>query len=140
MADWRPDISNSDKPRYLAIADAIADDIAAGRLVVGDRLLPQRKLAKRLDMDFTTIARGYVEAQKRGLIQSKVGQGTFVRDKPRPRRAVQVPPRPVDLSMNLPPEPDDPGIDCSDAGGRGLCDARYCWTAALSGFRRHPSG
>lgn len=111
MADWRPDLSNSDKPRYLAIADAIADDVAAGRLVIGDRLPPQRKLAKRLDIDFTTVARGYVEAQKRGLIESKVGQGTFVRDKPRPRRSPQsFPPRPVDLSMNLPPEPDDPEL------------------------------
>lgn len=111
MADWRPDLSLSDKPRYLAIADAIADDIAAGRLVVGDRLPPQRKLAKRLDLDFTTVARGYVEAGKRGLIESKVGQGTFVRDKPRPRRVLAaLPPRPVDLSMNLPPEPDDPEL------------------------------
>ena len=79
MADWRPDLSQSDKPRYLAIADAIADDIAAGKLLIGDRLPPQRKLAKRLDIDFTTAARGYVEARKRGLIESKVGQGTFVR-------------------------------------------------------------
>jgi DNA-binding transcriptional MocR family regulator len=111
MADWHPDLSNRDKPRYLAIADAIADDIAAGRLVIGDRLPPQRKLAKRLDIDFTTVARGYVEAQKRGLIGSKVGQGTFVRDKPRPRRLTSsLPPRPVDLSMNLPPEPDDPEL------------------------------
>jgi DNA-binding transcriptional MocR family regulator len=111
MADWRPDLSQSDKPRYLAIADAIADDIAAGKLLIGDRLPPQRKLAKRLDIDFTTVARGYVEARKRGLIDSRVGQGTFVRDKPRPRRAQQtLPPRPVDLSMNLPPETDDPEL------------------------------
>lgn len=111
MADWRPDLSQSDKPRYLAIADAIADDIAAGKLLIGDRLPPQRKLAKRLDIDFTTAARGYVEARKRGLIESKVGQGTFVRDKPRPRRASQaLPPRPVDLSMNLPPEIGDPEL------------------------------
>src|ERR1700737_229151 len=111
MADWAPDLSTSDKPRYLAIADALAADIGAGRLAVGDRLPPQRKLAKRLDVDFTTVARGYVEAQKRGLIESKVGQGTFVREKPRPRRSQQMPaPRPVDLSMNLPPEPDDPDL------------------------------
>lgn len=111
MAEWTPDLSVSDKPRYLAIADAIATDVGAGRLAVGDRLPPQRKLAKRLDVDFTTVARGYVEAQKRGLIESKVGQGTFVRDKPKPRRNQQaLPPRPVDLSMNLPPEPDDPEL------------------------------
>ncbi|WP_213769495.1 PLP-dependent aminotransferase family protein [Bradyrhizobium sp. dw_78] len=111
MADWTPDIATSDKPRYLAIADAIADDIGAGRLAIGDRLPPQRKLAKRLDVDFTTVARGYVEAQKRGLIESRVGQGTFVRDRPKPRRGQPaLPPRPVDFSMNLPPEPDDPEL------------------------------
>jgi DNA-binding transcriptional MocR family regulator len=111
MADWTPDLATSDKPHYLAIADAIADDIGAGRLAAGDRLPPQRKLAKRLDVDFTTVARGYVEAQKRGLIESKVGQGTFVRDRPKPRRGQQMPPpRPVDLSMNLPPETDDPEL------------------------------
>jgi DNA-binding GntR family transcriptional regulator len=58
MADWAPDLSTSDKPRYLAIADALAADIGAGRLAAGDRLPPQRKLAKRLDVDFTTVARG----------------------------------------------------------------------------------
>ena len=111
MADWTPDLTTSDKPRYLAIADAIADDIGAGRLAVGDRLPPQRKLAKRLDVDFTTVARGYVEAQRRGLIESRVGQGTFVRDRPKPRRSQPAPPpRPVDLSMNMPPEPDDPDL------------------------------
>src|ERR1700730_13288790 len=111
MADWDPDLSSSDKPRYLAIADALAADIGAGRLAVGDRLPPQRKLAKRLGGDFTTGARGYVEEQKSGLSQSKVGQGTFVREKQRPRRSQPMPPpRPVDLSMNLPPEPNDPDL------------------------------
>ncbi len=69
MAEWTPDLATSDKPRYLAIAEAIATDIGAGRLAVGDRLPPQRKLAKRLGVDFTTVARGYVEARKRGLIE-----------------------------------------------------------------------
>ncbi len=91
MLNWTPDLARSDKPRYLAIADLIAEDIRAGRLSVGDRLPPQRKLATRLDVDFTTVARGYVEAQKRGLVESRVGQGTFVRGlpkaEPRPRTA-----------------------------------------------------
>lgn len=114
MTDWTPDLSLSDKPRYLAIADVIANDIRTGRLAVGDRLPPQRKLADRLKVDFTTVARGYVEAQKRGLIESRVGQGTFVKGLPRPARAAEAPGRrrvdTVDLSMNLPPEPDDPDL------------------------------
>jgi DNA-binding transcriptional MocR family regulator len=111
MIDWTPDLSRSDRPRYLAIADLIAADIRAGRLSAGDRLPPQRKLANRLDIDFTTVARGYVEAQKRGLVESRVGQGTFVRAPAQPPQRGR-PPRSdaVDLSMNVPPEPDDPAL------------------------------
>ena len=111
MSDWHPELEASTKPRYLAIADAIALDIRAGRLAAEDRLPPQRKLAARLGLDFTTVARGYGEAQRRGLIVSKVGQGTCVADgapqkpAPAPGRAM-----PSDLSMNLPPEPDDPAL------------------------------
>lgn len=118
MLNWTPDLARSDKPRYLAIADLIALDLREGRLAAGDRLPPQRKLASRLDIDFTTVARGYVEAQKRGLVESRVGQGTFVRAQPpaartgRPRIA-----SPVDLSMNLPPEPNDPDLLARMAAG-----------------------
>jgi DNA-binding transcriptional MocR family regulator len=108
MRDWTPNLTASDKPRYLAIADAIADDIQSGRLAASDRLPPQRKLARRLHIDFTTVARGYVEAQKRGLIESRVGRGTFVRGSVRRRHSPMARhPEIVDLSMNLPPEPDD---------------------------------
>ena len=67
MGEWAPQISKLGKPRYLAIADAIAEDIRNGALAPSDRLPPQRKLASRLDIDFTTVARGYVEAKRRGL-------------------------------------------------------------------------
>ena len=109
MNDWFPDLSHTAKPRYLAIADIIADDVKSGRLADGDRLPPQRTLAKRLSIDFTTVARGYVEAQRRGLIDSRVGQGTFVRAAKAPRRAARLGDQGdiVDLSMNLPPEPTD---------------------------------
>ena len=46
--DWLPDLTQSDKPRYLAIADRIAADIAAGTLAAGERLPPQRRLAEAL--------------------------------------------------------------------------------------------
>ncbi len=138
MSDWTPDLSGNEKPRYLAIADAIAEDIRSGRLAVGDRLPPQRKLAQFLAIDFTTVARGYVEAGKRGLISSTVGRGTFVRAEnlpPRKGAAVASPLRldPVDLTMNLPPEPDEPELiermrDGLAAIGRELVPLlRYQW-------------
>lgn len=111
MRDWIPDLTHNDKPRYIAIAEIIAADIRSGRLNPGDRLPPQRKLAVNLDIDFTTVARGYVEAQRRGLVESRVGQGTFVlgqvrRESAKPSTRTEL----VDLSMNLPPEPSDPDL------------------------------
>jgi DNA-binding transcriptional MocR family regulator len=110
MKSWMPALQGREGPRYLAIADALESDIATGRLAPGDRLPPQRELARRLGLDFTTVARGYVEASKRGLLESVVGRGTFVRRKamvlgeagPRRSRA--------DFSMNMPPEPEDPDL------------------------------
>jgi DNA-binding transcriptional MocR family regulator len=111
MRDWTPNLSGREKPHYLAIADAIAEDIRNGRLSPSDRLPPQRKLARRLRIDFTTVARGYVEAQKRGLVESRVGRGTFVHASARRRHGPMARhPEIVDLSMNLPPEPDDPEL------------------------------
>ena len=114
MNDWIPDLSASDRARYLALADCIASDIQAGRLSAGDRLPAQRKLADQLGLDFTTVARGYVEAQRRGLVVSKGSQGTFVQGaapaSAAPAAARLSPARPVDLMMNLPPEPDDPAL------------------------------
>jgi DNA-binding transcriptional MocR family regulator len=113
MNDWIPDLSASERPRYLALADCIASDIHGGRLSPGDRLPAQRKLADQLGLDFTTVARGYVEAQRRGLVVSKGSQGTFVLGTA-PATALPAPRltsgRPVDLMMNLPPEPDDPAL------------------------------
>ena len=108
MTNWIPDLAGSGKPRYLAIADTIAEDVKSGKLAEGDRLPPQRKLASILAIDFTTVARGYVEAQRRGLVASRVGHGTYVsaqRMADWSSRSEQ--PGIVDLSMNLPPEPTD---------------------------------
>ncbi|HVI49692.1 MAG TPA: PLP-dependent aminotransferase family protein [Candidatus Sulfotelmatobacter sp.] len=105
---WVPEIGQSGKPLYLEIADAIAEDRRSGRLKGLERLPPQRWLAQRLGLNFSTISRAYVEAQRRGLIDSHVGQGSFVRP-PGPDASAGLPP-PGDLSMNLPPEPSDPAL------------------------------
>ena len=117
MKDWLPDLTRSSSPRYLALADLIEMDLRDGVLAAGDRLPPQRELAKRLDIDFTTVARGYVEAQKRGLIESHVGRGTFVTGRKSPAAQAFAMPEPdprraatADFSMNMPPEPDDPDL------------------------------
>jgi DNA-binding transcriptional MocR family regulator len=111
---WTPDLKRWGKPHYLAIVEALADDIQTGRLTPGTRLPTQRALAEALNLNFTTVSRGYVEAHKRGLIEGRVGQGTFVVDpalSARSGSAVGAPRvGPIDFTMNLPPEPDVPAL------------------------------
>ena len=78
MKTWHPDLSISGSPLYMALAEAIEHDLRRGTLSAGDKLPTHRDLAGRLAIDVTTVARGYVEAQKRGLVQAHVGRGTFV--------------------------------------------------------------
>lgn len=75
---WDLRTLNTDKPLYIAIADALERDIKSGELKPGDRLPTHRELAKVVGVNVTTATRGYQEAEKRGLVTSVVGNGTFV--------------------------------------------------------------
>lgn len=109
--DWTPTISELSGPRYQRIVDAMEADIAAGRLVRGQQLPTQRALAKALDLDLTTVTRAYSEARRRGILEARVGQGSFVSETSA-RRAVDLPhPVAIDLSMNVPPHPLEAQLD-----------------------------
>lgn len=105
---WLRKLEAGDKPAYLKIADLIADDVRLGRLAARDQLPTLRELAEDLHLNYTTVARGYAEARKRGLIDSRAGMGTFIRgSSPRlPLRGGSG----AEMTMNLPPEPDDPAL------------------------------
>ncbi|MBC8071317.1 MAG: PLP-dependent aminotransferase family protein [Deltaproteobacteria bacterium] len=74
-------------PRYLAIADSLAEDIRSGRLGVGERLPTHRDLADALGVTVGTVSRAYREAIERGLISGEVGRGTYVRGQERTQRS-----------------------------------------------------
>ncbi len=78
MTMWQPDISGGDRPRYLALADAIEADVARGGLRPGQRLPTHRDLAEALGVTVGTVTRGYAEAARRGLVRGEVGRGTVV--------------------------------------------------------------
>ncbi|MGB0747930.1 MAG: PLP-dependent aminotransferase family protein [Magnetospiraceae bacterium] len=78
MTIWIPQIGERRGPKYLAIADALAEDIANGTLTGGTRLPPQRDLAHALGITLGTVTRAYAEAKRRGLISGEVGRGSYV--------------------------------------------------------------
>lgn len=78
MTIWASELARTDRPLYLAIADAIARAVQDGRLAPGERLPTQRQLADELGIALTTVTRGYGEAERRGLVRGEVGRGTYV--------------------------------------------------------------
>lgn len=111
---WLPALDAAGGPVYLQIVGAIEAGLAAGALRPGDRLPPQRSLAKALGIDLTTVTRAYAEARQRHLLEAVTGRGSFVSaagDRSGP---------PVDLSMNIPPPP--AGLRLADLIGHGLAE------------------
>jgi DNA-binding transcriptional MocR family regulator len=71
-------LASDEGPVYRRLADAIAERITAGTLAVGDRLPPQREIARALGINVTTVTRALSTLQQRGLLEARPGRGTTV--------------------------------------------------------------
>ena len=78
--DWLPTLSEGSGPVYRRIVDALSNDIASGRLKrVAATCRPIVRWRSALRIDLTTVTRAYGRgARRRGLLDARVGQGTFV--------------------------------------------------------------
>ena len=66
-------------PVYLQIVELIVRDLAAGRLVDGEKLAPERKLAAELNVAVGTLRKALTELEARGLLERRHGSGNYVR-------------------------------------------------------------
>lgn len=71
-------LPETDEPVYRRLADAIAQRIASGELAAGDRLPPQRDIARTVGVNVTTVTRAFSSLQQRGLVEARRGRGTLV--------------------------------------------------------------
>jgi len=130
--DWMPTISEWQGPIYLRIVDALGSDIASKRLVRGQQLPTHRRLAEALGVDLTTVTRAYGEARRRGLIEARVGQGTFVSETTA-RQVADIPFQVrIDLSMNIPPQPVEANLDLRIAQGLAAIRSESSFSAHLN--------
>jgi GntR family transcriptional regulator len=65
-------------PIYQQIVNQVRYLIAAGRLQVGEELLPIRVLAEQLTINPNTVARAYLELERAGIVTKRHGSGTYV--------------------------------------------------------------
>ncbi len=107
MATWQARLPENARVKYQGIVDAIETDIKTRIIKPGDRLPPQRHIAKLLNIDLSTVTRALSEAAKRGLIETQAGSGSVIA-----QTAYQhytslrlSEGKTLDLSMNNPPHP-----------------------------------
>ncbi len=74
-------IDASDRmPLYAQLERAIRVAIATGRLRSGDKLPTVRQLAVDLRINANTVAKVYGELERTGVLETRRGVGTFIRD------------------------------------------------------------
>ena len=66
-------------PVYLQIVELLVRDIAANRLIDGERLPPERDMAAKLGIAVGTLRKALAELQSRGLLERVQGSGNYVR-------------------------------------------------------------
>ncbi|MEC9490232.1 MAG: GntR family transcriptional regulator [Halanaerobiales bacterium] len=71
---------NAAYPIYEQVIDEIKKEIVRGELNSGDKLPSQRKLARKIEVNPNTVQRAYREMEQRGLVETKRGRGTFIKD------------------------------------------------------------
>ena len=64
----------------VQIAESIQQMIAAQQLQPGDQLPSERELARQLGVNRATLREGIRLLEQRGLVQMKVGSGTYITD------------------------------------------------------------
>lgn len=70
------------KPIYLQVADRICYSIVRGEIKSGDKLPSVREMAVEMGVNPNTIQRTYAEIERDGIVETKRGQGTFVKNDP----------------------------------------------------------
>jgi DNA-binding transcriptional MocR family regulator len=76
LTDLRP--TDDATPAYRQIAAKLAALIRDGRLPAGERLPPDRTLARALGLSRTTVVAAYDELKAAGLVHGRQGSGTYV--------------------------------------------------------------
>jgi GntR family transcriptional regulator len=76
--------SSSPTPIYAQLERSIRSAIATGELEPGAQLPTVRQLAVDLSVNANTVARVYAQLERDGMLETRRGVGTFVRESPSP--------------------------------------------------------
>ncbi|MFF7501776.1 GntR family transcriptional regulator [Streptomyces lavendulae] len=69
-------------PRYLQIAEDIIQQVRAGVLKPGDQVPSEAEMAERYGVSGGTVRKAMLEIRASGLVDTRHGKGSYVRDRP----------------------------------------------------------
>ena len=69
-------------PIYQRTAEQLIREIAAGRLLAGERLPPERDMAAQLGISVGTLRKSLADLEARGLLERRQGSGNYIRNVP----------------------------------------------------------
>ena len=72
--------TDSGLPTYLQLVRQVEQALRLGRLQPGDQLPSVRDVVAELAINPNTVAKAYRDLETRGLLDSRQGRGTFVRE------------------------------------------------------------
>jgi len=97
--------STGGKPKFQRMVELLEAAIVDGRWRPGDRLPSNRELAVRFGVTIGTVSKAMSEAVRRGIVETRVGSGTFVsaQRKMEGLGPIEAAERAVNLSLNVLP-------------------------------------
>ncbi|MFE3767826.1 GntR family transcriptional regulator [Streptomyces sp. NPDC059104] len=69
-------------PRYLQIAEDITQQVRAGVLKPGEQVPSESEMAERYGVSGGTVRKAMLEIRASGLVDTRHGKGSYVRDRP----------------------------------------------------------
>ena len=91
MNDQRPSIvfrldPRSDRAPFRQLVDQVTDAVERGQIQAGDQLPSVREVVRQVTINPKTVHRAYRELEHLGLVEGRLGLGTFIleiQDSPR---------------------------------------------------------
>ena len=83
MSDQRPSIvfrldARSDRAPFRQLVDQVTDAYERGQLQPGDQLPSVREVVRQITINPNTVHRAYRELEHLGVVEGRLGLGTFV--------------------------------------------------------------
>ncbi len=66
-------------PLYIQISELLIREMTAGRLLAGEKLLPEREMAADMGISVGTLRKALADLTEKGLIERRQGSGNYVR-------------------------------------------------------------